>query len=581
MLAEEIDRGFERMLVPLREAMGSDNALSAEEKKKLREHFLNGGSIADWALDNLDINDGEYAQAMGRHLGLPFRDGTELDDLDYDALRNVCSAQTAIRFGVIPLRIEASESGDAPVLVELAHYDPVSTVDRVMVRREIDCPIQWILFPRLKIRSGLQKMYGVGADTFDDLLAKKTWGEDDFDFKEEVAVVDDDDSDASVVKFVHQILNEALKQRATDIHIEPLRNDLRIRYRIDGVLRKVDVPENFKQLQSAVIARLKTMSELDISEKRKPQDGSARLKWEDKEIDVRVATIPSVEGESISLRLLGQDQFDIDSLEMFSELRGKIDSLLENPNGIVLVTGPTGCGKSTSLFCFLSVLNSEDTKIVTIEDPVENKLEGVVQIAVKPEIDLTFASGLRSILRGDPNVVMIGEIRDLETAEISVQAALTGHLVFSTLHTNDSAGGVIRLMDLGVEPFLISSAVRAFIAQRLVRKLCLKCRMPATYPMEFLRSVEFPEIDLSRVYQVNPKGCDSCNQTGFKGRTAVFELFELTPKIQELIVSRATKQELMDQAVKDGFIKMREYGWRKVIEGKTTIEEVVSATANT
>jgi general secretion pathway protein E len=380
------------------------------------------------------------------------------------------------------------------------------------------------------------------------------------------------------VKFVNQILGEALKQRATDIHVEPMRNDLRVRFRIDGVLRRVPVPDKIVTLQSSVIARLKLMASLDIAEKRKPQDGRISLQVGGQPIDTRVATIPGIEGESISLRLLGQEKFNMDRLEMEPVLRRGIEEILFRPNGIILVTGPTGCGKSTSLFCFLSALNSEDRKIVTIEDPVENRLEGALQIAVKPEIDLTFASGLRSILRGDPNVIMVGEIRDRETAEIAVRAALTGHMVLSTLHTNDSIGGVTRLVDMGVEPFLLAASVRAFIAQRLVRRLCRECRRPADYLPEFLQSVSFPEEAAASIYQENPEGCEACGHTGFHGRTAVYEMFRVTERVQEMIVGGASKQDLQRQGVIDGFITMRQYGWRKVMEGVTTIEEVVSST---
>ncbi|MEM6917059.1 MAG: GspE/PulE family protein, partial [Verrucomicrobiota bacterium] len=331
-------------------------------------------------------------------------------------------------------------------------------------------------------------------------------------------------------------------------------------------------------LQSSVIARLKLMAGLDIAEKRKPQDGRIALQVGGEPIDTRVATIPGIEGESISLRLLGQEQFNMDRLDLFPEIRKELDEILSRPNGIVLVTGPTGCGKSTSLFCFLSELNSEDTKIVTIEDPVENRLEGALQIAVKPEIDLTFASGLRSVLRGDPNIIMVGEIRDVETAEIAVQSALTGHLVFSTLHTNDSIGGITRLIDMGVEPFLVAASVRAFIAQRLVRRICHECSLPADYTEEFLRSVGFPRSQSEGIRQANPEGCEACGHTGYRGRTAVYELFRISEKVQELIVAGASKQELQRQGMLDGFVNMREYGWRKVIEGDTTIEEVVSST---
>ena len=572
-----VEKGFERVLQLISDAAGLDLA-SNVDVSALREQFINGGSLIDWLLDHVELSEREFGSDLAAKLHLAWEEDPLVDTANAEILKAVCPPPIAIKHRALILRAEFGESATRPILLEIAHYDPFSTIDRQMVRRAVGCPIKWVLSPRRKILGGLQKLYGVGGDIFDDLLATRDWDSDEFSFKEQVNVIDDDDEEASVVKFVNQILNESLKQRATDIHIEPMRNDLRVRYRVDGVLRRVHVPDNIVALQGSVIARLKLMAGLDIAEKRKPQDGRIALQVGGQPIDTRVATIPGIEGESISLRLLGQEKFNIDRLEMFPDLRKEIDVILSRPNGIVLVTGPTGCGKSTSLFCFLSALNSEDVKIVTIEDPVENRLEGALQIAVKPEINLTFASGLRSILRGDPNVIMVGEIRDLETAEIAVQSALTGHLVFSTLHTNDSIGGITRLIDMGVEPFLISAAVLAFIAQRLVRRLCLECRIPGEYPEEFLRSVGFPVQHMSRIFQANPHGCDSCGHAGYRGRTAVYELFRITEKVQELIVSGGTKQDLQRQGMLDGFINMRDYGWRKVIEGHTTIEEVVSST---
>ena len=577
MLQENVASGFDRVLQLIGDASGVD--LEAEvDVDALREQFLNGGSLIDWILDNVEIAERDFGQALAEKLHLSWDEDPLVDEANADLLKNLCPPPVAIKHRVLPLQASFAEEGARPRSITLAHYDPFSTLDRQLVRRAIGCPVKWVLSPRRKVLAGLQKLYGVGGDIFEDLLATRDWDEDEFNFKEEVNVIDDNDEEASVVKFVNQILNEALKQRATDIHIEPMRSDLRVRYRVDGVLRRVPVPDRIAALQSSVIARLKLMAGLDIAEKRKPQDGRIALQVGGEPIDTRVATIPGIEGESISLRLLGQEQFNIERLGMFPYLRNDIDTILSRPNGIVLVTGPTGCGKSTSLFCFLSVLNSEDRKIVTIEDPVENRLEGALQIAVKPEINLTFATGLRSVLRGDPNVIMVGEIRDLETAEIAVQAALTGHLVFSTLHTNDSIGGITRLVDMGVEPFLIAASVRAFIAQRLVRRLCRECSVPGDYTEEFLKSVGFPVSQAENIHQANPLGCDACGHTGYRGRTAVYELFRVTDKIQELIVSGASKQELQRQGVIDGFINMREYGWRKVIEGQTTIEEVVSST---
>ncbi len=304
-----------------------------------------------------------------------------------------------------------------------------------------------------------------------------------------------DDPDASVVKFVNQIIREAILERATDIHVEPLENDLRIRYRIDGILHEVAVPPQLRLLQSAIISRLKVMAHMDIAERRLPQDGRINLQAHDQNIDVRVSTIPTVNGESISLRLLSRDQqqaFGFERLDLSPEHTRIMKTLLTQPNGIILVTGPTGSGKSTSLYCFLSSINSVQRRIITIEEPVEYRLPGVSQIDVKPEIDLTFAKGLRHILRQDPNVVMVGEIRDVETADISIRAAMTGHLVFSTLHTNDAVGGITRLLDMDVEPFLLASVVKAFIAQRLVRTICPHCLEPVDYPREYLAEIGIP-----------------------------------------------------------------------------------------
>jgi type II secretory ATPase GspE/PulE/Tfp pilus assembly ATPase PilB-like protein len=377
---------------------------------------------------------------------------------------------------------------------------------------------------------------------------------------------------------VNQIVREALDQKATDIHVEPMVDNLRIRYRVDGSLVDIAVPDNIKALQSSVIARLKIMSKLDIAERRLPQDGRINLQFEGSSIDVRVATVPTVEGESVSLRLLNQEKFNVELLGMEDFVLSKIQSILSLPNGIILITGPTGSGKSTTLYSFLSELNTSDTRIVTIEDPVENKLEGVMQIAVKSEIGLTFASGLRSILRADPNIVMLGEIRDLETAEIAIRASLTGHLVFSTLHTNNAIGGISRLVDMGVEPFLVAASVRAFLAQRLVRRLCNHCKIPIEIPQNVRDRFSIPPSIEGQAYE--PSGCDKCRNTGFSGRIAIYEVILIGSAMEEMVAKNVAAPELMEQAVKDGYIPMREYGWHKVMKGITTVEEVISVTAS-
>jgi type II secretory ATPase GspE/PulE/Tfp pilus assembly ATPase PilB-like protein len=490
-------------------------------------------------------------------------------------LRAVCGPQVALKHRVLPIEIEGEAEN---ARLHMVTYDPLNLLARQAAAQSIEMPIVWHMASRRRVHESLRKLYGVGADTFEQLLEGRDLDLDNLDMKDEASVIDEvEDEEASVVKFVNQIVREALDQKATDIHVEPLADNLRIRYRIDGGLVEIAVPDQIKSLQASVIARLKIMSKLDIAERRLPQDGRINLQFEGTSIDVRVATVPTVEGESVSLRLLNQEKFNVELLGMEEFVLSKIQNILSLPNGIILITGPTGSGKSTTLYSFLSELNTSDTRIVTIEDPVENKLEGVMQIAVKSEIGLTFASGLRSILRADPNIVMLGEIRDLETAEIAIRASLTGHLVFSTLHTNDALGGISRLVDMGVEPFLVSASVRAFLAQRLVRRLCSQCKTPVEVLTEQRHLLGIPDCITGQAYE--PVGCDKCRNTGFSGRLAIYEVILIGSEMEELVSKNAASPLLKAQAVKDGYIPMREYGWHKVMKGITTIEEVVSVTA--
>jgi type II secretory ATPase GspE/PulE/Tfp pilus assembly ATPase PilB-like protein len=491
-------------------------------------------------------------------------------------LREACGPRVALRHRLLPVALEGDE--ERPVLL-LATYDPLNLVARQAALQELTLPVRWCVASRRRIHEALRRLYGVGADTFEQILEGRELDYDNLEMTDEASVIDaDEDEEASVVKFVNQIIREALEQRATDIHVEPLHDNLRIRYRIDGRLLEVTVPENIKALQSSVIARLKIMSRLDIAERRLPQDGRINLSFEGAQIDVRVATVPTVEGESVSLRLLNQQRFTIERLGMESFVRDPIERLLALPNGIILITGPTGSGKSTSLYSFLSELNAPEVRIVTTEDPVENKLPGVMQIAIKSEIGLTFASALRSILRADPDIVMVGEMRDLETAEIAIRASLTGHLVFSTLHTNDALGGISRLTDMGVEPFLVSASVRAFLAQRLVRKLCPTCRRPRELTTLDRQELGIPPDLEGQAY--DSVGCDHCRGSGFAGRLAIYEAVLLTPPMQELVAHGASSAQIRQQAVRDGFLPMRGYGWHKVMSGDTTIEEVISVTSS-
>ena len=532
-----------------------------------------GSSPIELFFENEIVADEDvFFQHLARSLAMDFRSEPE-HDLS-DLLRVKFPAKLALQHRVLPSRID--DEG-----VQLMTYDPFNLDAKQAVTQETPETISWVLSTRTQILESLRRGYGIAAANFDELIENRDLEDPEDVLAQEVNVLEEEeDEEATVNTFVNQIFREALIERATDIHIEPLERDLRIRYRVDGALQEVPVPPNVRVLQASLISRLKIMANLDIAERRLPQDGRINLELDGKRIDVRVATIPSVNGESVSLRLLSRETFDFGTLGLDEETEEKIRELLSSPNGIILVTGPTGSGKSTTLYTFLRILNTKDRRIVTIEDPVENKLDGVVQIAVKPEINLTFATGLRSILRGDPNVIMVGEMRDLETTEIAIRGALTGHLVFSTLHTNDAVGGISRLLDMGIESFLIASSVRAFIAQRLVRTLCPQCAAPAAedYGDHYLAKIGFPLEKKGGLLKAT--GCRECRNTGYRGRMAIVEICTLSQEMQELITDRAPASALRAKAEAGGMVPLRDYGWSKVTEGKTTIEEVLNVTAS-
>ena len=525
-------------------------------------------SLVAALLDSQLVREPDFLKSLAASLDLPWREESDVQIIEN--AREKFPARLALGQTVLP---EAAVEGGE---MRLLTFDPFDHGGWQAVVQHWPGSVRLVLTTRRRLVETLKTTYGVGADTFEELIEgreNETGGT-----QEEVNVVDEEDSEASVMKFVNSILREGLQQGATDIHFEPLGQDLRIRYRIDGVLHETPVPPRIKVLQDSVISRLKIMAGLDIAERRLPQDGRIALEHTGQAIDVRVATIPCVYGENVSLRLLGQEHFDFARLGLDAASEKRIRNLISIPNGIVLVTGPTGCGKSTSLYTFLSSLNVKERRIVTIEDPVEHKLDGVIQIAVKPEINLTFANALRSILRGDPNVIMVGEMRDHETAEIAIRAALTGHLVFSTLHTNDAVGGITRLLDMNIEPFLVGSSVRAFIAQRLVRRLCKHCSQPAHRKPEDMAEVGFPVEWTDKVRR--PVGCEHCRQSGYAGRTALFEIVLMSSRLQEAIQRRGSGPELRELAMREGMIPLRKDGWQKVHDGVTSIEEVLRVTSS-
>lgn len=483
--------------------------------------------------------------------------------------RNRISTKVAFQYSVLPTQMQEGT-------LEVAVSNPFDVAMLNAVRFDARGAVRFALAPRAEIEKALKKYYGVGAETLDEL------GEDqamDLDMNLDKEITESD-QEASVIKFVNQIIWEAFKDRATDIHFEPAEDELRIRYRIDGILHQTPMPPQLKRFQSALISRIKVMSGMNISEKRLPQDGRINVRIKGEEIDIRVSTVPTVYGESVSLRLLtrGKIFLSLDKLG-FSPLEEQaIREIIVKPHGIFLVTGPTGSGKSTSLYAFLSTINSVHKRIITIEEPVEYELKGINQIAVRPEIGLTFAMGLRHILRQDPNVIMVGEIRDLETAEIAIRAALTGHLVFSTLHTNDSPSAFTRLIDMGIEPFLVASSVEAVMAQRLVRTICSHCKTEQKVERSYLKRIGFPENEIDTAKFWHGAGCEECRQLGYQGRMGIYELLILNESLRPLILNRAPASTIAQKAIEGGMRTLRTDGWNKVRAGQTTIEEVLRVT---
>ena len=481
--------------------------------------------------------------------------------------------KAVFQYNVVPIGIENGA-------LRVATSEPFRPGLADSLRLASGLRVKFALSPAADVEKASKKFYGVGADTLDRLIADN---QIDLDAESGPSVGDlsNLDQEASVVKFVNQIIWECHHDRGTDIHIEPMENDLRIRYRIDGVLHPTPLPPQMKRFQSAIISRIKVMAGMDIAEKRLPQDGRISLKVKGEEIDVRVSTMPTVYGESVSLRLLmrSSGMYGMDRLGLFKDDEDILHRLIRRPHGILLVTGPTGSGKSTSLYAWLHTINSVDKRILTVEDPIEYEMAGINQIQMKPEIGLTFAVGLRHILRQDPDVIMVGEIRDQETADIAIRAALTGHLVFSTLHTNDSAGGVTRLVDMGIEPFLVASSVEALVAQRLVRRLCPKCKRPWKVDMSFLEGIGFPISKLLTGTICEPVGCEECRGTGYAGRTGIYEILLVTDAIRQMIVERRSAADVKMHALEHGMRTLRVDGWRKVLAGVTTLEEVLRVTS--
>ncbi len=443
-----------------------------------------------------------------------------------------------------------------------------------------DKPVQPCVGLPSEIDRVLETQLGPGKTLMGEIV--ETFGSDEDIDEADVEHLKDLASEAPVIRMVNLIMQRAVESRASDIHVEPFEQRLKVRFRVDGVLREVEAPP--VRSTAAVISRIKIMAKLNIAERRLPQDGRIKLQVQGKELDLRVSTVPTMYGESVVIRLLHKEsiKFDFNALGFEGEALKRFLEVLETPHGIILITGPTGSGKSTTLYTALHKINTPERKIITVEDPVEYQLEGVNQIQTKPQIGLTFASALRSIVRQDPDVIMIGEMRDLETARIAVQSALTGHLVLSTLHTNDAAGGVARLLDMGLEDYLITSTVNGILGQRLVRRLCPHCHEPYEAMAEMVAEMRLWRFtDSGDVQLYRPKGCAECDGTGYRGRLAITEFLVMSDDIRRLVMNHAQARQIEEQSLQEGMHTMYEDGLRKAVMGMTTIEEVLRVTSDT
>jgi type II secretion system protein E len=513
------------------------------------------------------ITEYQLMELLAEQVGMPC---VRLSDasIDPQALAKV-PAKFASHYHVMPLAV--SENA-----LQVAIADPfnVQTLDELKLL--LGCDIKPVLANQSDIDDAIEHHYGIGASAVERLLDTGLQAAAPVSVAEDLTAKADA---ASVISFVNQLILSAVRDRATDIHIEPFDRVLRVRQRIDGVMYEISVPQDLVKLHQAIVSRIKVMAKLDIAERRLPQDGRIKVGLDGQELDLRISILPSSFGESVNVRILSSGMlYSLEQLGLDGPQLELLQELIQKPHGIIFVTGPTGSGKTTTLYACLSKLNAPDVKILTIEDPIEYQLQGITQLQVHPKIGFSFAAGLRSMLRHDPDIMMVGEVRDPETAEITIRSALTGHLVFSTLHTNDAAGGVTRLLDMGVEPFLVSSSVLCFIAQRLVRVVCPACRegyaVDPSLLEKFNVSGPLPTTTLQR-----GRGCADCKGTGFKGRTAIYEFLVVSDPIQQLILKRASSHEIARAAQQaNGMHTLRQDGWRKVLRGITTPQEVLRVT---
>jgi type IV pilus assembly protein PilB len=545
--------------------------VSRKQIDKARTRLNGQNNVVDLLIKDGLVSESDVSRSLAAQAHMDWIDLSSM--VIPPAIIKQIRAEDARRFKVIPVTF-----GETGLVVAVSDPLDIDTIDSLsfLLQRELEL----VCTSPEKIREGLVKYYGT-ADEAANILKEKL-GEDidlGLEIGDGAAITEGDEADAPIIRMVSMLIIEAHRAGASDIHLEPLDKKFRVRFRIDGVLQEMQAPP--KRLQSAIVSRLKIMTgSMSIAEKRLPQDGRIQVKIKKKPIDLRVSTIPTNHGESVVMRVLDKSSLvlGLPELGFFSDDQETFERLIQLPDGILLVTGPTGSGKTSTLYACLNYINKPDRKIITVEEPIEYQMTGINQVQVNPEIGMTFPAALRSILRQAPNVIMIGEIRDLETATIATNASLTGHLVFSTLHTNDAPSAIARLVDIGVQPFLVASSLRAIMAQRLVRRICPNCRQPADLSESEMRALRIDPSQLRDAQVMQGKGCEQCRGTGYKGRMGIFEIFVFDDEVRHMINKRSATLSLRQRARELGMRTLREDGVRKVLAGLTSAEEVISIT---
>ena len=560
----------------LLEALMQKGMLSKEKLEPLlKEIGQSGATLQQVLISKSVIKETDILQVLSDTLGLEIVDvrNAEVDQKVLD----IVPVKIATYYRFLPMSIKGRT-------LTVAVNAPMDLKTQDEIRTQLGYEVAFVLTSTKDMMEALKRSYGLGAETLDRMsVVAETASKKDSKAQEKDELTDLEDlvDDESVIKLVNQIILEGWRKRATDIHIEPFRGGVSLRYRIDGLLYETNISPGVKKNINAIISRIKIMSSLNIVERRLPQDGRAMVKVQDEVLDLRISTVPTPFGESVVVRMLPSSRlFSLEKLGLaMAELR-TFESLIRKPHGIVFLTGPTGSGKTTTLYSCLNRINTRERKIITIEDPVEYEMKGITQMQVMSEIGLDFARGLRSILRHDPDVIMVGEVRDLETASIAIRVALTGHLIFSTLHTNDASSGITRLVDIGVEPYLVASSVEAFIAQRLIRMICSDCKYEDKITPQELKETLARDLGLkdANVKIYRGKGCPNCNFTGFFGRVAIYEILLVDDEIKDLIIKKTSSSHIKRVAIQKGMRVLRQDGWQKVVQGVTTAEEIMQVT---